>query len=322
MAHAIAVMNTKGGVGKSTIVMALAETLSVYYRKKVLVIDSDSQTSMSVMLMPTDRWEACEQAQHTLADYLAARVISDAEVDWSEFVAARVSDVDEADTVSLIPSHMELALLEREISAAGRQDRLQEAVRELLVAAKTAFDIVLVDCPPGISILSEAWLRGADFHLPPLRPDYLSVRGYGILTRFRAARPDLPFSENIGLLVNMKDARIKSEDAWHQRLRADPSLACFEQAIPRRAYLQNAADFDPGTRTYAAKYPGDSGLAIRYVTQEILARLARHEAAARAAAAKPETRKPAAAPPPLPPTTGKAPQTPAAVPPAPPLARA
>ena len=51
MGHSIAVMNTKGGVGKSTVVMALAETLSAFHRKNVLVIDSDSQTSISTMLI-------------------------------------------------------------------------------------------------------------------------------------------------------------------------------------------------------------------------------------------------------------------------------
>ena len=51
MRSTIAVMNTKGGVGKSTLVMALAETLSAYHGKNVLVIDSDSQASVSTMLM-------------------------------------------------------------------------------------------------------------------------------------------------------------------------------------------------------------------------------------------------------------------------------
>jgi len=51
MRNAIAVMNTKGGVGKSTLVLALAETISAYHGKNVLVIDSDAQASVSSMLM-------------------------------------------------------------------------------------------------------------------------------------------------------------------------------------------------------------------------------------------------------------------------------
>ena len=47
MRNALAVMNTKGGVGKSTLVLAMAETLSAMFRKNVLIIDSDSQASVS-----------------------------------------------------------------------------------------------------------------------------------------------------------------------------------------------------------------------------------------------------------------------------------
>ena len=51
MRNTIAVMNTKGGVGKSTLVLALAETLSAKFAKNVLIIDSDAQASVSLMLL-------------------------------------------------------------------------------------------------------------------------------------------------------------------------------------------------------------------------------------------------------------------------------
>ena len=55
MRNTITVMNAKGGVGKSTLVLALAETLANDHGKKVLVIDSDAQASISHMLLPQDR---------------------------------------------------------------------------------------------------------------------------------------------------------------------------------------------------------------------------------------------------------------------------
>ena len=69
----------------------------------------------------------------------------------------------------LILSHMELSLFEREVSERGMQQQLALAVRAMLDDAKRYFDVIFVDCPPGISILTEMWLRECDFFMPPTR---------------------------------------------------------------------------------------------------------------------------------------------------------
>lgn len=274
MGQSIAVMNTKGGVGKSTVVMALAETLSAYHGKNVLVIDSDSQTSMSTMLMHVSSWERMEQDQHTLVDYLMEQVLGEAKSDWRDFIATGVSDVEEASSVYLIPSHMELSLFERDVSAKAKEDRLSATVRKLLAETTRMFDYVLIDCPPGLSLLTEIWLREVQYFIPPTKPDYLAIRGLDILKRFRKDYANNNFAELLGVLINLKDGRIASEEEWHKRLMDDPANRCFAAYIPRRAYIQRAADFDQGKRTYIAKYPGDAGLAIRSVTQEVMDRMA------------------------------------------------
>jgi len=273
MGQSIAVMNTKGGVGKSTVVMALAETLSAYHGKNVLVIDSDSQTSMSTMLMHVSSWERMEQEQHTLVDYLTDQVLGDAQTDWKDFIAKGVSDVEDAPSVFLIPSHMELSLFEREVSAKGCEDALQSLVRKLLAETTRMFDYVLIDCPPGLSLLTETWLREVQYFIPPTKPDYLAIRGLDILKRFRSQYANDKFAELLGVLINLKDGRIASEEDWQQKLMADPQNRCFTTHIPRRAYIQRAAEFDQGKRTYIAKYPGDAGQAIRALTQEVMDRL-------------------------------------------------
>jgi chromosome partitioning protein len=267
-------MNAKGGVGKSTVVMSLAETLSVYHRKNVLVIDSDSQTSISVMLMHMSRWEELERAKRTLVDFLAEMVLGEGKADWKDFVATRVSDVEDAEGIYLIPSHMELSLFEREISGRQLYDHLAMVVRELLDDASRYFDLIFVDCPPGISVLTETWLRQCDFFLPPTKADYLSHRGLSIIRRYRDLASGGRFADNLGVLINQKDGRVKSEEEWHQRMLADPESRCFANSIPRRAYIQRAADFDLGKRTYLSKYPGDAGDAMRKVAAELLERIA------------------------------------------------
>ena len=273
MGQSIAVMNTKGGVGKSTVVMALAETLSAYHGKNVLVIDSDSQTSISSMLMHITSWEHMERQNRTLVDYLMDMVLTPGTANWKDFIASGVSDVEDARSVYLIPSHMELSLFEREVSAQKREQQLRATVRGLLEQTTRMFDLVIVDCPPGLSLLTECWLREVQYFIPPTKPDYLAVRGLGILKKFREQYADQGFAELLGVLVNLKDGRIASEEEWHARLVADPDNRCFQSHIPRRAYIQRAADFEIGKRTYIAKYPGDAGQSIRGVTREILTRL-------------------------------------------------
>ncbi|MGI9406044.1 MAG: hypothetical protein ACR2O4_06695, partial [Hyphomicrobiaceae bacterium] len=81
------------------------------------------------------------------------------------------------------------------------------------------------------------------------------------------------FAELLGVLINLKDGRIQAEEHWHQHLLSDPANNCFETVIPRRAYLQRAADFEPGMRTFMAKYPGDAGSSIVGFVNEMLERI-------------------------------------------------
>lgn len=275
MGQSIAVMNTKGGVGKSTVTMALAETLSVFHAKTVLVIDSDSQTSISIMMTSMPRWEAAEADGRTLVEYLTATVLGGEDADWKQHVLAQVSDVDDAETVYLLPGHMNLTLFEREVSVEQRHGELRKTVRTLLDEASKYFDVILIDCPPGLSVLTECWLREADYYLPPTKADYLSVRGLAILQQFRVQSAQHGFAELLGVLINQKDEQSPSEAAWHRRLIGAVQNRCFPSGIPRRTYIQRAADFDPGERSYLAKYPGDSGAAIRAITAQVMERMAK-----------------------------------------------
>ena len=116
MKNAIAVMNTKGGVGKSTIVLGLAETLAAYEGKSVLVIDSDAQASISSMLMSTTQLYDLQSAGLTLVEYLITTVLHNQHEDVRRYLVANVSDVDDARTIALLPSDVQLTLFEREVS--------------------------------------------------------------------------------------------------------------------------------------------------------------------------------------------------------------
>jgi chromosome partitioning protein len=307
-------MNTKGGVGKSTLVMALAETLATHFGKRVLLIDSDAQMSLSLMVMPVADLQARRDSQMTLVELLRRLAMERVPADWKDFVVSDATDIDDTNAIWLLPSDMHLTLFEREVSAFHRHVELRQAVREVLDDATSYFDFILVDCPPGLSVLTETWLREADYHLTPVKPDFLAVSGLETLRAFKKLNPELGFAENIGVLVNLKDERSEMDDMVHQALMRQSDLHCFADALPRLSHLQHAALYMSEKRSYLAKYPGISGNTLRKITMDLLARLDR-----RAAEAQQRARVHEQAPPPRPseqPATASRPTEPAP-PPAP-----
>jgi chromosome partitioning protein len=285
MRNTVAVMNTKGGVGKSTLVLATAETLSAQFGKNVLIIDSDSQASVSAMLLSAKNLHRLQSDGLTIVDLLVASVLNNMAVDWPRFVVGGVSDVDEARTVYLIPSDMQLTLFEREVSKESLHARLRASISALLNHVRSVFDVVLVDCPPGLSVLTESWLRETDFHFSPTKPDYVSTCGLEVFRRFKGLNPEMGFAENLGVIITMRDRNSPVEMDYQRWLNDNPDNRMFPQAIPRTGALQHASQLSHVERSYIAKYPGESGSAMRAVCQEFLTRLA----AGNAAAVKPQT---------------------------------
>src|SRR5215510_6851419 len=253
MRNTITVMNAKGGVGKSTLVLALAETLANDHGKKLLVIDSDAQASISHMLLPQDRLEAIQAGGRTLVDYLIRTVLEQSQLSWRDFVAGGASDVDDAHSIDLLPSDTHLTLFEREVSKADHERQLRVTIGALLSEARNLYDLVLIDSAPGLSVVTESWLREADFYLSPTRPDYISTRGLEFLRRFRERDPHMDFAEPLGVIINMKDP-LSAEDALHEEwLRQKPEHKCFSQPILRVSPLQAATRFAARPPSYWAK---------------------------------------------------------------------
>ena len=273
MRNTITIMNAKGGVGKSTLVLALAETLANDRGKKVLVIDADAQASVSHMLMRRQDLESVQVRGRTFVDFLIQGVLQQAEARWQSFVVQGVSDVDDARSIDLLPSDTHLTLFEREVSKCDREVWLRRTIGGLLTEAREAYDVVLIDSAPGLSVLTETWLREADFYLSPTRPDYMT-RGLKFLREFRARDPHMGFAECLGVVINMKDAHSVEDAEYEELLRHDPEYRCFRQSVLRVAALQTAARFAHQQRSYSAKYPGHIGECVRLLADEMMGRLA------------------------------------------------
>jgi chromosome partitioning protein len=210
----------------------------------------------------------------SLVDFLISAALKDAAALWRQYVVAGVSDVDDARTIDLIPCDTNLTLLEREISKGDREANLRRAFSALLAEARVAYDYIFIDSAPGLSVVTESWLRESDFYVSPTRPDYISTRGLAFLRKFRQRNPEMGFAELLGTIINLKDPQTPEDEQYDHWLRGDPENRCFRQAILRVTPLQSAAYFSPRPRSYWAKYPGQTGDQLRSLTQEFVGRVA------------------------------------------------
>jgi chromosome partitioning protein len=278
MRNTITVMNAKGGVGKSTLVLALAETLSAFHSKRVLVVDSDAQASISHMLMPQQQLTAVQDEGQTIVDYLIGAVLKKSSPNWRHFVISGVSDVDDARTVDLLPSDTNLTLFEREVSKGEHEATLRRIVGACLNEAAQTYDYIFVDSAPGLSVVTECWLREATFYISPTRPDYISTRGLAFLRKFKQRNPEMGFADLLGVIVNMKDPQSQDDEQYDRWLRQNGENRCFKPSILRVTPLQSAAYYSPSARSYWAKYPGQTGDQLRQLTDELLRRVSEGQA--------------------------------------------
>jgi chromosome partitioning protein len=280
MAQVIATINLKGGVGKTHTTVALAEVFSAFRKKKVLVVDLDPQTNATTMLIGENRWQKLNSQGRTLA-----RLFKDAldpdhpEFDLTKTLQKNVSDVREANTVDLLPSSIDLIDVQDRLAtvpsgkfyAYNPIDILRRAVKPVL----DEYDLVLIDCPPNLGIITLNGLRISNAYIIPTIPDILSTYGIPqIVTRVA------DFSKQIGEPIDplgIVISKYRIQNTVHvnmvKQLMQEKDAPCFKTIIPESTNISDAAAFT-GDRTIKQKY-GYKGEPEMYLAlaDEILAKL-------------------------------------------------
>jgi chromosome partitioning protein len=190
VAKKIAVLSQKGGTGKTTVVRHLAD---VFRRAglEVLAVDLDPQANLS------DYFDVPPDAEPTIADVLTGR-----------------APAPEAVHDGIIPANLSLA--EAELALAGKMGR-ELVVRKALKPLDDSFDVILVDCPPSLGLLTVNALVAADFALLSAEAQYFALQGVEqALQVIELARDGLnPDLEWLGVVFNIADMRtVHSREAY------------------------------------------------------------------------------------------------------------
>lgn len=216
MAATIAVLSQKGGTGKTTTV----RTLTDVFRRlglEVLAVDLDPQGNLS------DYFDVPHDAEPTLADVLAGR--------------ARAVD---AVHDGVIPANLGLAETELVLGGKiGRELTLKRALREV----KRHHDVVLLDCPPSLGLLTVNALVAADWALLSAEAQYFAMQGVEqALEVIELAKDSLnPDLEWLGVFLNIADMRTVHSRELHAQLRERFGDRVFDTAIRQSiAYAESA----------------------------------------------------------------------------------
>jgi cellulose biosynthesis protein BcsQ len=166
-------------VGKSTVTMMLAHALAILGRKRVLVIDLDTQCNSSFAMIGNARLRKAFDQKCTLSDYMGG-LLRGRPVRPTDFIIEGVGDVSAsgATSIDVLPSSIDLdediqdAIVDTHL--ANPFNAMNFYVRRLLEAIDDRYDYILMDCPPGLSPLVNAAVGLGNRVVVPFRPDYIS----------------------------------------------------------------------------------------------------------------------------------------------------
>ena len=248
-ARTLAVVNHKGGVGKTTSAVNLGAWLALF-GKRVLVVDLDPQANATTGL-GVDARRVAGNSYQVLVETLPVE-------DAIEATAVR--------NLYCIPSTIDLAGAEIElVTAFSREMRLRKALESLL----GEFDFILIDCPPSLGLLTVNALAAASEVIVPIQCEYYALEGLGqLLKNLNLVQTNLnPALQLAGIVLTMYDSRTRLSEQVAAEVRNHFPGKVFSTVIPRSVRLSEAPSYGQPVALYDPRSKGS--LAYRALALEV-----------------------------------------------------
>lgn len=285
--HVLSFINLKGGVGKTTTAVAVAEMLAQEDRKHVLLIDLDPQTNATVTLISEDQWAEMDKEGQTIAQLFEDRLNphNTPKFDIEKAITRRVSTINDGIArLDLLPSSIRLIDLQDRIPMIALSGNFTanplEILRVALQPVIDRYDYIIIDCPPSLGTVTKNGLRLSNGYVIPTIPDIVSTWGI-----YQIVENVAQFARDIGLPIpplGIVATKVQNNDL-HKRVISDlkskrlgrfsePSGTAqpplFNNIIPQTVSVARGAEVDADIRTFKGKY-GTAYDALHGLTQEI-----------------------------------------------------
>ncbi len=238
MGKSIAIVNQKGGVGKSTTTVNLGGYLAEL-GKKTLVVDIDPQGNATSGI-------GVDKAK--IDDCIYSILIEGKKI-------SQVRKETAIEGLDIVPATLELAGAEIElVSSISREYKVKQAVEQV----EDEYDFILIDCPPSLGLLTLNALAGADTVLIPIQCEYYALEGLSQLLNTielikGGLNPDLKIE---GVLLTMYDGRNNLSEQVSCEVKRYFKDIVYETVIPRNVRLSEAPSFGEPINIYDASCRG------------------------------------------------------------------
>jgi len=254
----ICIANQKGGVGKTTTAVALADGLSEY-NERVLLIDWDPQACLTIALGINP-----DNLKDTVYDVLTSTIQNKGKPSIHDVLVHTDNP-----SINIVPASIELSQAQLDLVGAFNRELI---LRKMIQPVRQSYDFILIDCLPSLGLLTINALSAADKVIIPLQADFLAMKGLvrliGTIIRIQERiNPDLDISGILFTMTNTRTLHCKEVMEVTRRAFGD-RIRIFKAIIPSSVRFKEAPAAGKSILTYAPKHDGAN--AYRLLTEEVM----------------------------------------------------